>query len=85
MTIQRLEFVDLPDPRATTLFEISTIPGISGKGDASYECPSCNSILLENIVSPDFTRIAFRCPACGALSQMPDKHRRAPRPDVSNS
>ncbi|HVC37798.1 MAG TPA: hypothetical protein VNF46_05285 [Gammaproteobacteria bacterium] len=70
MNIQQLEHVDLPDPRTTTLFEISSVPGISGSGELSYKCPSCKSILLENIFAVHMTRIVFRCPTCGGLSRM---------------
>lgn len=70
MNIQQLEHVDLPDPRTTTLFEISSVPGISGNGGLSYKCPSCKSILLENIFAAHLTRIVFRCPNCGGLSRM---------------
>jgi len=70
MNIQQLEYVDLPDPRTTTLFEISSVPGISGNGELSYKCPSCKSILLENIFATHLTRIVFRCPNCGSLSRM---------------
>jgi DNA-directed RNA polymerase subunit RPC12/RpoP len=70
MSIQQLEYVDLPDPRTTTLFEISCLPGISGNGELSYKCPSCKSILLENIFAAHMARIVFRCPHCGGLSRM---------------
>jgi DNA-directed RNA polymerase subunit RPC12/RpoP len=70
MSIQQLEHVDLPDPRTTTLFEISSLPGISGSGELSYKCPSCKSILLENIFAAHMARIVFRCPNCGGLSRM---------------
>jgi len=70
MNIQPLEPVDLPDPRTTTLFEISGIPGISGYGELSYKCPSCKAILLKNIYAVHMTRIVFRCPSCGGLSRM---------------
>jgi DNA-directed RNA polymerase subunit RPC12/RpoP len=70
MSIQQLEYVDLPDPRTTILFEISSLPGISGKGELSYKCPSCKSILLENIYAAHMARIVFRCPNCGCLSRM---------------
>lgn len=70
MPILPLEHVDQPNPQGITLFEISRIPGISGRGRTSYECPSCKSILLENVQSTHLTRIVFRCPSCGLLSRM---------------
>ncbi len=70
MNIQQLEQVDLPDPRTTTLFEMTGVPGISGKGGYTYTCPSCKSILLENVFAAYMTRIVFRCPNCGKLSRM---------------
>jgi len=70
MNIQQLEQVDLPDPRTTTVFEMSGVPGISGKGGFSYTCPSCQSVLLENVSASHMARIVFRCPTCGKLSRM---------------
>ncbi len=70
MNIQPLERVDLPDPRTTTLFEMSGVPGISGKGKYTYNCPSCKSILLENVSASHMARIVFRCPNCGGLSRL---------------
>jgi len=70
MNIQPLERVDLPDPRTTTIFEMSGVPGISGKGEHTYNCPSCKSILLENVFASHMARIVFRCPNCGGLSRM---------------
>ncbi|MGA9851497.1 MAG: hypothetical protein WBR15_00985 [Gammaproteobacteria bacterium] len=70
MLILSLENVNQPDPHGLTIFEISKIPGVSGLGGFSYECPSCKSILLENVYLAELTQIAFRCPKCGALSRM---------------
>jgi phage FluMu protein Com len=70
MNIQSLERVELPDPRTTTIFEMSGVPGISGKGQHTYHCPSCKSILLENVIASQMARIVFKCPKCGGLSRM---------------
>ena len=76
MLVVPLELLKQPDPRSLTIFEISAIPGVTGQGGVSYECPACNSILLENIGFDALTRIAFRCPKCGTLSCM-HKHKRS--------
>ena len=75
MNIQQLERVDLPDPRTTTIFEMSGVPGISGKGEHSYNCPSCKSILLENVFASHMARIIFKCPNCGGLSRMQSRNK----------
>lgn len=76
MDIQQLEPVDLPDPRTTTIFEMSSVPGITGSGELSYNCPTCKSILLENVSASHMARIIFRCPNCGGLSRMQSRNSR---------
>lgn len=46
------------------------VPAYRGRGDVSYTCPECSSVLAERVRKGAICDLAVEC-ACGAVSALP--------------
>jgi DNA-directed RNA polymerase subunit RPC12/RpoP len=66
----RMQRVENPDPKTMTIIECAVTPAIKGDGDTDYSCSGCSKTLLRKVGYRQLQKIVFKCPHCGAYSQI---------------